>query len=234
MDRTERRREREWRAGGDVEAEAAWIAQRIRAGTLSRAAVELAALLGHEAATTVAGPPSIALAFETEDAWCARVVALGGPVAAVRAAIAVGRFAVKLVTRGRAASDRCLDAAIEWARCPCAAHARRAFETSDSGSRHQSTEDAVLAAVRAESPTVVGPNEVMDAAFHLGSAIGSVPWERADQARSVIAAELVPWLLGGADPLSASPARRAGQKPRSTPQKPPRTARRPGERGRAE
>ncbi len=124
---------------GDLDAAAALVVERIRAGALPRARVALAAHLGAPAALRALGaeaaPPTTDL-FE----WFARLGVFGAP-AVVRALVAAARVvlpAFEEQARGDERPARALDAAAAWCDAPspelaqkgtaAGRHARRAGE----------------------------------------------------------------------------------------------------------
>lgn len=231
MDRRSRQEERAWLASGEALAEAHSLRGLVRAGQLSERRVQLAAYLGHPAAMVLA--PGVAVDPKKDDAWLDWVggtARLGGPEAAVRAAIACGALAL-----GRAPEhgDAALAAAIAWVNCPCPAHAREALLASDEGS-YEATGDAALAAANATR------SDRYDAGFYARSAALNTPRAPDEIVRAVREA-LVPWALGRADPLlsgalesaEGGPAgRRRGAKPtRGSPPTQPARAKARGKRG---
>lgn len=98
MDDAVRAAERRYRASGALEDEVAWLRERLRIGDLTRERCELAAFMGHPAATT-------ALALDCAGhAACLRCgagpavmegLAERGPEANLRAAVAAARWSMK-------------------------------------------------------------------------------------------------------------------------------------------
>jgi hypothetical protein len=82
--------ERRFRGTGALEDEAAWLAERLRIGEVTRERVELAGLCEHRAACVVLGIEG-GIGSGTVRAWADRLVVLGGRVAAVRAIFAAAR-----------------------------------------------------------------------------------------------------------------------------------------------
>jgi hypothetical protein len=111
-DATLRALERRWRATGDVEDEAAFLLQRVRAGGLCDARLDLAAYCGHDAAVR-ARPPA-----RSQPRWFEGLSRWGEEVE-LRAAVHAMEAAVEddeLVAR------RALDAVQAWRLCPCEKH----------------------------------------------------------------------------------------------------------------
>jgi len=101
--------ERRWRKTGDVEDEAVWLLERVRAGELGRSELNLAAYCGHEAARRSLG--SAAPVVRSNPRKFAR--RLSGRLsrdASLRAAIGLG----ELVRRRRDQTNQQLSHAILW------------------------------------------------------------------------------------------------------------------------
>ncbi len=118
--------ERRWRETGAVEDEAAFLAQRVRSGGLSRGALQVAAHLGHEAALAVVG--HVAEPAELADpAQRAEGLVRWGQAVCVRFCIAC---AEAVLDEPRALGQDPPEVALlairvanDWLACPCEQHA---------------------------------------------------------------------------------------------------------------
>lgn len=202
--------ERAWQAGGGVDDEAALLRERLRRGLTDEARLTVAARLGHAAAAAVLGPRAPGPGHTDErlrlaalDAAIARV----GQEARVRAAVALARRRVRAwghagtsgTRADRANLLQALQAAEDWVRCPCADHALRADHVAEQAGpavwklrarTQRSAYFAVIAAEAAALPSNRPALRLEDAA------------DEADDVRAALRRELVPWLLGHADPLA--------------------------------
>ena len=126
-DETLRRLERRWRETGAVEDEAALLAALLRAGELSRSALEVAVHLGHEAATSVVGL-GVSPASELADPQLrAEGLLRWGQAVCVRFCIAC---AERALSERRALGQELPSEALlavrvanDWLACPCEEHA---------------------------------------------------------------------------------------------------------------
>lgn len=131
-----RQLQRDAASGGDLEAEARFLLERVRVGKLPAERLELAAYLGDPAArlaVSVPGPDPTAP--WTRDELAGWVVGLRrwGKVSCVRAAVAAARLALPVWERQFPQDDRphrVLGVAEDWIRCPCAYHTARAREVA--------------------------------------------------------------------------------------------------------
>jgi hypothetical protein len=111
--------ERRWKETGTVDDETAYLLERVRVGDLRRERLELAAYCGHEAASAaIGGRMGVWLRdLSTE--------ILDKP-ALVRVGVALGRASMSRLVEtkpyGRSFHEAALNAAIEWAVCPCRRH----------------------------------------------------------------------------------------------------------------
>lgn len=112
--------ERAWRASHDPHDEARLLAERLRAGLLVRARLELAAYLGH-------GPARIALGEAAPAGrrvpWLAWVAAIDDEGRRTLVRGLVDGVASERDLRAEAQLDAALDGLLEWLSCPCPTHA---------------------------------------------------------------------------------------------------------------
>ncbi|MCO5165487.1 MAG: hypothetical protein M9894_03845 [Planctomycetes bacterium] len=201
--------ERAWQGGGGVEDEAALLRERLRRGVTDEARLEVAARLGHAASAAVLGPRAPGPGHADERLRLAALDAAIGRVgqeARVRAAIALARLRARAWGHARKSGRvdsanllRALEAAEGWARCPCADHAADASVAAERARaavwrlRARTQRSAGFAVLAGDAAARPGgrPLRLEDAA------------DQADEVRAALRQELVPWLLGHADPVAA-------------------------------
>ena len=200
--------ERSWRVGGAEEAEAALLRERLRLGVIGEPRLRLAAAIGHAASGLLLGPRAPAGDLRRRLAAIDGELGRAGPETVVRAAIALARSRVRLWGHTRASGSRsdrasllaALEAAEAWVRCPCDAHLADAAETVAPAERavqglRARTARSAYYALRA-ARVVVEPNyRVLGLEYE--------PAQDAEALRQALRAELVPWLVGHADPVAA-------------------------------
>lgn len=217
--------ERRSRETGSVEDEAAYLLERVRAGTLTRERLELAAYCGHDGARRALGDTKATRIGVKRWAvglrrW-GREASTRGAIAAARAATAATHeiWSHKRIEQAIARAE-------EWVRCQCNVHAQAAREAADQaceaaleappGSARQAATAGIAAAREIEffegpkhtSPwgevESVGVGCVTSAAETLTS-LGVKAAE--EEIRDCIGRDLSAWALG----LRDSVAERAGQ-----------------------
>lgn len=112
--------ERRFRASGSIDDERRWLGERLRAGTITRERLEVAAHAGHEAARAVLGaaPPPDDLV-----PWLEPMEARGLDVS-LRATLAIARLVIVPAPRGGTTEPlwSVVEAAEAWLASPDAAH----------------------------------------------------------------------------------------------------------------
>lgn len=195
---------------GDVEARARVLCERLRAGDLAEERVRLAAYLGDPGARLLLAERAPELPVIRARAglelnqrrWITGLRAYGKEWLVLAAvALAHARFAAW--TRWDETDERprrAVAAAEAWVRCPCDAHLADAAETVAPAERavqglRARTARSAYYALRA-ARVVVEPNyRVLGLEYE--------PAQDAEALRQALRAELVPWLVGHADPVAA-------------------------------
>ncbi len=153
-------------------------------GALDKARLKAAAFLGHGPATEALDiPPTPEWEHRDTDIWISRLRPVGKE-AFVRAVIAI--VAPRL---GASDSRAPLEAAEAWVHCPCEDHrkgAAAAFEAA------KDSPAALAASCASQTIATASAQELYKALRNLDPA--TTP--------KLVAAALVPWLLGAADPLA--------------------------------
>ena len=220
--------ERRFRSTGTTVDEAAWLAERVRVGELPAGRVELAALLGSEAARTIlgAGPPpkpwkawlerAVRTTWPPNHAWAALPT---GWEVAVRATVALARAidAPRVETRmgwvperERDQATQALEAAEAWAACPCREHAIAAHEVLHPGlvDARNHVQAVQIYAGAAKVASTQGGCDVHPGCDRvvrnmLATCTKAAKLVGAARTRPVVEAEVLPWALGLGDPLLA-------------------------------
>jgi hypothetical protein len=211
--------ERRWRETGAVEDEARFLAERARAGRLSRDKLELAAYLGHRAALSAIERTNPPWDPSSGPSWLEEVVRglrAWSKEAGVRAAIAASRTAMKQweARYGEEDPARALDLAEGWLACPCerhageaAAHASRVQPGSANGTPLSDDTAGVARAAAASRDESSNDAAVGTVRFAVRCLAGRKDERRLREARATvleaIQRELVPWALAS----TSAPAR---------------------------
>lgn len=210
--------ERGWRASGSVDEESRFLRGLVRAGELTGEALDVAALLGHEAAARALGRDPVVV--ESHAAWCLALEERPGwsKEAKVRATLAAleacefwesDRLAWLEWQPSRRAVElgvRCLE---RYALCPCPAHDRQRRQAVRAISRLQRDESLWPPADRdyAEHQfhygyLLIGHGMVQQGPlFPTLQNLSSDGYAGLAVGREAIRTELVPWLLKRGDPL---------------------------------
>lgn len=125
----------DWAKSGDPAARARLISDQLRAGSIARARVELAAWLGDAASRVAIGAPERAGGDLDFERWTRGLEAHGREVA-VRAALAATRHAVTevgLEAAGALVVTSTLETVERWLACPCNEHVAAAVDASRRG-----------------------------------------------------------------------------------------------------
>ena len=223
-----RRLEREFRQSGTLEAEAAWLRARLKAGELHERDLELAACLGHESARTILGSDSAfslllplpRVEWEARDA-CAAFVEQFGIVRALRVCLPIAWTSLEdwsaLFPEDRRPRSA-IEAAEAWAVCPCESHrlgsvatVNGADEAADRAAERELIDERAVAAGEAASEAEACAGLASGSGGWFFEVVGirlraqwdspqSLPnaWTEVLQA---VQGEVVPWALGYSDPV---------------------------------
>lgn len=194
--------ERRWRETRSTPDETAWLRERVRAGQLSEARLELAASCGHPAAERACGISSASAAPGLGEmlAGLARFGASESPVAAVAARCATLAIA-QFPGQAPEALARAAAAIAEHEQCPCEAHRSALFLLSSQLGR--------LAATRRQGDDPRAAT-LLKALYHLSAAINKAAKVQHDPALEQVRQGLEAARRSGLDDAELTEAVRGG------------------------
>lgn len=194
--------ERHWRVTGAVEDEAAWLRERLRVGELKEAQVELAAYLGHGAATAL-----VAVKSSTIRGLVTGLSRWESDVIMRRVAVALLRQTDwRQVPRARHAL-RLLEADVE---CRCSAHWGELAALPNPPYPDDGRGRATARAARYAVIAALYPEGALEAMREVVQSLLALDQNDAMQG---LRADLVPWILGYSDPVRQRVTRDDGSAP---------------------
>jgi hypothetical protein len=197
------RRDQREGAEGDLEAEVQLLAQRWRAGQLTRARLELAAWAGHKGAHALLGteaPTPARLLDELE----VREAQRWGKEAVVRIAVALAEVGFALAEEAPPEARAAIDAARAWLATPTPAHevaAREAAQAAQDGIRHHEFRGGALdardvcQAAASAARAAWAHREGRWAARQASGVLWSLRNAPPESLRQGVRSELTPWAL---------------------------------------